>query len=341
MPLTDLLDELLRAAGPSGYEDAVTAIVRREAAALGAEVETDVLGSTVVRIRGTEGGRLLALFAHIDQVSFAVRDAGDDGLLTVAKLANWSAEAAARQRVRVLTARGELAGVVTRVGAGDLGWDDLRLDVGAVDRAGALALVEPGDPVVLEGPPVELAAGRVASASLDDRAGLYASFEALRRLAASPPAWDIALVASTQEETGTHGGAAAVAARLRPDAALVVDVTYAGDAPGGEKPWGDVKLGGGPAVFRGPVVSPLVVAGLLSAAAEADIAVSVEAGQSTWSDADDVFVVGGGVPTGMICIPLRYMHTAGEVAQLSDIDATSRLIEAYARSLSPDASFLR
>jgi putative aminopeptidase FrvX len=270
-----------------------------------------------------------------------VRDAGENGLLTVAKLANWSAEAASRQRVRVLTGRGEIAGVMTRVGTGDVGWDDLRLDVGAAGHDEALALVQPGDPVVLDGPPVELAGGRVASASLDDRAGLYAAFEALRRLAESPPAWDVALVASTQEETGTHGGAAAAARRLRPDAALVIEVTYAGDAPGGAEPWGDVKLGAGPVVFRGPVVSPLVVDGLLGAAAGAGIEVSVEAGQSTWSDADDVFAVGDGVPTGLLSIPLRYMHTAGEVAQLSDIEATSRLIEAYARALTSATSFVR
>jgi len=101
------------------------------------------------------------------------------------------------------------------------------------------------------------------------------------------------------------------------------------------------KLGGGPTVFRGPVVSPIVGEGLLAVAAEAGIEVAIESGQTTASDGDDIFTTGAGVACGIVCIPLRYMHTAGEIAQLSDVEAASGLIEAYVRSLDLDASFLR
>ena len=150
----------------------------------------------------------------------------------------------------------------------------------------------------------------------------------------------MALVVSGQEETGTHGGARLAAERLAPDVAIVLEVTYAGDAPG-MAPWGDVRLGGGPTVFRGPVVSPVVGDGLLAVADEAGIAVAIESGQATHSDADDIFTTGAGVPCGIVCIPLRYMHSAGEIVQLSDVEAASRLIEAYVRSLDADTSFLR
>jgi endoglucanase len=340
MAVPPLLDELLRAHGASGHEGAVQAIVRREAAAVGAEIETDVLGSTIATVRGTTGGQTVALFAHADQIGMAVRDAGEDGLLTVARLANWPSANALGQRVRIDTRDGEVRGVVVAPRDGEPSWEALRVDIGASGREDALRIVRPGDAIVVNGPPVLLPNGRVLSAALDDRVGIFIGLEILGRIAAEKPAWDVALVVSVQEETGTHGGARLAAERLAPDVALVVEVTYAGDAPG-VAPWGDVRLGGGPTVFRGPVVSPIVGEGLLAAAAEAGIEVAIESGQATASDGDDIFTTGTGVACGIVCVPLRYMHTAGEIVQLSDVEAASRLIEAYVRSLDVDASFVR
>ena len=170
--------------------------------------------------------------------------------------------------------------------------------------------------------------------------GIFACLDVLRHIAADPPEWDVALVVSVQEETGSHAGARVAAERLAPDVAIAVDVTYAGDAPG-TAPWGDVRLGGGPTIFRGAVVSPIVGDGLLAAAATAGVEVAIESGKETWSDADDIFAAAGGIACQIVCIPLRYMHTAGEIAQLSDVTATSRLLEAYARSLTAESSFLR
>src|ERR1700752_4025582 len=107
-----LLEKLLLAPGPSGFEDAGHAVVRRQAAGFGAEVAGDVLGSTTARVSGTGAGRTLALFAHADQVGLIVRDAVPAGLLTVTKLGGWRPASAAGQRVRVLTRDGELRGVV-------------------------------------------------------------------------------------------------------------------------------------------------------------------------------------------------------------------------------------
>lgn len=331
---------MLRAPGVPGSEDAVQAIVRREARSLGAEISSDVLGSTVARIRGSGTGRLLALFAHADQIGLTVRGAGDDGLLTVARLGAWRPQDAHGQRVRIVTLAGEVRGVVVAPHDGELTWDSLRVDIGVADRDAALELVRPGDAATVVGPPEELPNGRVLSGALDDRVGVFACLQALARLAADPPEWDVAVVVSVQEETGTHGGARVVAERLSPEVAIAVDVTYAGDAPG-TAAWGDVRLGSGPTVFRGPVVSPIVGDGLLQVAAAAGIEVTVESGPTTHTDVDDVFTAGMGVACQVVGIPLRYMHTAGEVAQLSDVDATSLLLEAYARSLDADSSFLR
>jgi putative aminopeptidase FrvX len=340
MAIPPLLEELLLAHGVSGGEDAVQAIVRREAKAMGAEITTDVLGSTIARVRGSGSGRLLALFAHADQIGMVVRSVGDDGLLKVATLAHWRPQDAHGQRVRVMTSQGEVRGVVVSPHEGAVSWDVLRIDIGAADRDEALGRVRAGDGVVLVGPPEQLPNGRVLSGALDDRVGVFACLEVLRRIAADPSDWDVAVVVSAQEETGSHGGARVVAQQLAPDVAIAVDVTYAADAPG-TAPWGDVRLGGGPSVFRGAVVSPIVGDGLLAVAEAEKIEVAIESGQSTYSDADDIFAAGDGVATQIVCIPLRYMHTAGEIAQLTDVDDTARLIEAYARSLTAETSFLR
>ena len=342
MALPALLDELLRARGPSGLEDEAAAIVRREAASFGAEVEADVLGSTVARVHGTDGSRLLALFAHVDQVGVAVTHAFDDGLLGVTRLGSWEAEDAVGQRFEIVPSFGIVPATAVRVGEGELSWGQVRLDIGAGSAEEALAFVGVGDPAVLVGPPVELAGGRVASAALDNRAALFAALEALRRLAADRPEWDVALVGSTQEEGGTAGGARAAADRLRPDAAVVVEATYATHAAGHDVvSWGSHDVGDGPAVFRGTVISPVVAGGLIEVAVAEGIPHCIETGHETSSDADEVFAAAGGIPTGMVSIPVRAMHSANEIADLADVEATAQLLEAYARSLGSDASFVR
>ena len=213
MAIPKLLAELLLAPGASGYEGPVQAIVRREAEAIGAEISTDVLGTTIATVKGTTGGRTLALFAHADQVAMSVRDAGSDGLLTVAQLAAWNPGGAHRQRVRITTATGEVRGVVVAPQEGELSWEVMRVDIGAIDRGQALELVRPGDPVVLDGPPEALPNEGVLSGALDDRIGIYAGLDVLRRVAADPPEWDIALVVTVQEENN-HGGARVTAQRL-------------------------------------------------------------------------------------------------------------------------------
>lgn len=342
MAIPALLDELLRAAGPPGSETAVTAIVRREASALGLVAEADVLGSTVARVRGSAGKRVLALVAHVDQVGVGITRIDDDGLVRVGALGVWSAAEAIGRRFRVLGPAGEVPAVAVRVGTeGEPAWSDVRLDLGTGDAAATGALVRPGDPAVVDGPPVELAGGRLVSAALDDRLGVYVALETLRRLVAEPAAWDVALVASVQEEGAARGGAHAAVTRLRPDVVVVVECTYASDAPSGPAPWGEAPLGGGPAVFRGPIVHPAVAEGLLEAARARGRPASVETGIETWSDADEVFAAAGGIPTGLLSLPVRQMHTASEIAQLSDVDAAVDVLEAYARSLAGDTSFVR
>ena len=180
------------------------------------------------------------------------------------------------------------------------------------------------------------------SKSLDNRVGVYAAVETARRLAATPAAWDVVLVVTVLEEGALRGGAAVAARAVTADAAVVFEVTYAADVAGGDPgEWGNTRLGAGPTIFRGPTIHPAVAAGLRTAASAAGIAYTLEAGDHTLSDAEAVQEALAGVPVGVVSVPLRYMHTPNEIVQLSDVEAASQLAEAYARSLAPDASFLR
>ena len=149
------------------------------------------------------------------------------------------------------------------------------------------------------------------------------------------------MVGAAQEELGAQGAQAAVHA-LRPDVAIALDVTYATDVPGDDAATGGHHvLGGGPAIFRGPAVNPRVFELLLEAAKEEGIDHTVEAGMKTYTDADVTFASRDGVPTGLVSIPLRNMHSPIEIVQLSDLEACVRLLVAFAARVRPGDSYSR
>jgi len=337
-----LLDALLRAHGPTGHEQLAYDVVREAVGDL-AEVESDTVGSLIARRRGTGEGLHLALYAHLDVVGLAVAHIGEDGLLSVHTLGVWRANVAYGQRVEIATARGRVTGVIARrtKDAEKVEWDQLYLDIGARDADEARSLVAPGDPIVVVAPPVELANGRVASRSLDDRAGLYVALEALKRLAADGVGLDLSIVAAAHEELGASGAGPATHA-LEPDLALVLDVTYASDVPSGDpNESGRHVLGGGPAIFRGPAVNPHVFELLVRAAEAEGIPYSVETGMRTHSDADDTYLSREGVATGLVSLPLRHMHSPIETVELADLDNCIRLVVAFARLLEPGLNLAR
>jgi putative aminopeptidase FrvX len=305
-------------------------------------VEADVHGNTVVRVAGATGERTLGVFAHADEIGVIVTHVEEGGLVCIAPLGTWKAGDAVGRRVVLLGRTGRVPGVVVHGGEGKPSWAAVRVDVGAPDGDVARSRIEPGDPGVLAGDPVQLEGGRVMSKALDNRVGVYVALEAGRRLAADPPSWSVALVVNVLEEGDVRGGSIVAARRVAPDAALVLDVTYAADAPGAEPgAWGDSSLGGGPTVFRGPTTHPVVVAGLRTSADAASIPVVIEAGRETWSDAEPVQEALVGVPVGLVSVPLRYMHSPHEIVQLSDVEHAIDLVVAYARSLDAEVSFSR
>src|SRR5215213_3450084 len=336
MAVPELLDRLLRAHGPSGHEQLAFDVVGDAVAGV-AEVETDSVGNLVAR--RSVAGPLVALFAHLDVVGAAVAHIGDDGLVSVHQLGSWRANVAYGQRVAIRTASGPVAGVIARRVKDNekVEWGQLYVDVGAKDGEDARSLVAPGDPIVVDAAPLELANDRLASRNLDNRAGVYVALEVLRRAEGA----NVAVVAAAQEELGAYGAQAAVHA-LRPEVAIAIDVTYATDVPADEPATGGHHvLGGGAAIFRGPTVNPRVFELLVEAARAEDVEHTIETGMKTYTDADVTFAAGNGIPTGVVSIPLRNMHSPVEIVELADLESCIRLLTAFVSRLQPGETYAR
>lgn len=359
--LPDTLRELLQARGPSGYETAPTAAWCDAAKRFGAETQIDVVGtpSALVAPRAGSAGtqdadvRRLVVMGHIDEIGLIVTHIDDEGYLWFREVGGWDAQILVGQRIVLSTRDGDVAGVIGKKPIHLLRDEerkkvaetrDLHIDIGAKDGEQARSMVRIGDVAVIDSGPLELPNARIASRALDNRLGSFVALEAARLVAEAGGAdtWEVVAVAAAQEET-TFGGSRTSAFSLKPDAAIVVDVTHATDAPGIDvKEAGKHELGSGPVVSRGSTLNPRLFE-LLHDSGEAEkIPFTVEAvGRNTGTDADAVHLSRGGVPTGLVSIPLRYMHSPVELVQLDDVHAAARLIAAAALRLDGEISFAR
>lgn len=351
MAIPEVLTKLLSAPGPSGYETAPAA-VWREAAGKFAEVTSDTLGSSVARVKATGSGPLLAVVGHIDEIGLIVTHIDDDGFLYFNEVGGWDPQILVGQRVELLTQDGPVPGLIGKKPIHLLKGEerkkvaelkDLHIDIGAKDGDQARELVRIGDVAVIAGQPLELPNGRIASRALDNRLGSYVAYEAARLVAdAGGAPGEVAAVAAVQEEI-TFAGSRTTAFSLQPDVALVIDVTFSTDAPGIEtKELGKHEFGSGPVISRGSTLNPSVFELLYETAKAENIPFTVQAsGRYTGTDADAIHFSREGVPSGVVSIPLRYMHSPVECVQLDDVEATARLVAAFAQRLPQDHSFER
>ena len=352
MTIPPVLQTLLTAHGPSGYESDPAAAWRQAAGAYSDDVRSDVMGSSVALVPGTADGPSLALVGHIDEIGLIVTHIEENGFLRFTGVGGWDPQVLVGQRVVLATADGPVPGVVGKKPIHLLDADarkkvpemkEMHIDIGAVDGDAAAKLVRVGDTAVIAGEPVELEGGRVASRSMDNRIGSYVSYEAARLVAEQGGApGDLFAVAGVQEETGLNG-ARTTAYSLRPDLAVAIDVTHATDAPGiSESELGKHPFGSGPVIERGTNIHPRVSEMLIEAAEAEKIPYTLSASaRSTGTDADAIHVSRGGVPTGLVSVPLRYMHSPVEVVQVDDIENTAKLLAAFAMRIPADATFER
>jgi endoglucanase len=350
-----VLLDLLAARGPSGYETAPAA-VWRDAAKGFAEVSTDVVGTPLALVApkhdARSPARRLLVMGHIDEIGLIVTHIDDQGYLWFGSVGGWDAQILVGQRVALDTRQGPVTGVVGKKPIHLLREEDrkkvaeirdLHIDIGAKDGADARERVRIGDVAVIDADPVELPNGRLVSRALDNRLGSFVALEVARLVAkAGGSEWELAAVAVAQEEI-TFGGSRTSAFSLEPDAAIVVDVTHATDAPGVEvKEIGKHELGSGPVISRGSTLHPGLFELLHETAEREQIPFTVEASaRATGTDADAVHISRAGVPTGLVSIPIRYMHSPVELVQLDDVHACARLIAAAALRLEGETTFSR
>jgi endoglucanase len=220
---------------------------------------------------------------------------------------------------------------------------DLHIVIGALSGEDARSRVRIGDVAVISGEPAELPGNRFISRSMDNRLGCFVALEAARLVAEAGGApGDVYAVAVAQEEI-TFGGSRTTAYSLRPDVAIAVDVTFATDQPGiSEQELGKHRFGSGAVITRGSTLDPTVFE-LLHETAEAEgIPFTVDASaRGTGTDADALHISRGGIPSSVISVPLRYMHSPVEMVQLSDVEAAAKLIAAFAQRLPADVDFRR
>jgi len=336
-PRRAFLDDLLATDTPSGFEGPGQRRWVEYVEGFADEVRTDAYGNAVAVLEGGEPS--IALGGHGDEIGFLVRDVDDDGMLRLVPVGGADRTVSKGQHVLVHAADGPIRGVVgqaaihlrdpTKDELEDI--DRLHVDIGADDAADAEALVERGDPITFVQHVAELQHDRLTARGLDNRIGIWAAAEGLRRAAEQDPVATVYAVSTVQEEVGLQG-AKMVGFDLAPDLYVAIDVTHATDAPG--TPPGatsGITLGGGPVIARGGANHPAAVQAAREVAAAAGIDVQLEAtGTRTGTDADAVFTARGAIPSLNVGVPNRYMHTPVEVLDLGDLDATADLVAGLA-----------
>jgi endoglucanase len=300
-----------------------------------------------------KGAPRLMLAGHIDEIGLQITHIDDDGFLFFAGIGGWDSQVLVGQRVVLTGSKGPVRGVIGKKAVHVMKADerdkvskivDLWIDIGATTKAEALERVRVGDAGVLAAEVQEFPKGRIVSRSIDNRIGAYVVAEALRLLAKDKPKHaGVHAVATTREEIAWSGGGARTSAvDINPDVALVVDVTHATDYPGAEKKLsGDHRVGGGPVLSRGSSVSPVVFDLLVECAEQEKIPYTMQAAPSdTGTDADAIYNSLRGIPTGLVSVPNRYMHSPNEMVALEDLERAARLLAAFARRLSPQTDFI-
>jgi endoglucanase len=347
---TAFLKKLLDSPGPSGFESAPARVWREEAKGF-ASVRPDSMGNSLATVNEQGGGPTIMLAGHIDEIGVIITYIDDDGFVYIGPIGGWDPQVLVAQRIRFLGRHGDVIGVVgkkpihlmkpeEREKASKL--SDLWVDVGAASRKEAEERLSVGDAGVIDSRTMEFPNGRLVSRSIDDRIGAFVVLEALRRYAERPGTAAVVAAATTQEEIAYHGGGAMVCAQcVNPRMAIVVDVTFATDHPASDKKEvGDHKLGGGPVLTRGSIISPVVFNLLRDTAEAKQIPFSVHAaGRDTSTDADAIHIAREGIATALVSIPNRYMHSPNEMVSLEDLDRAAELIAEACRRVTNDTDF--
>jgi endoglucanase len=348
----EFLHRLLESRSPTGFEmpgqNVWAGWIRRHAAS----VECDAYGSTWATLPG-KSSRVVMLEAHADEIGFMIKHIDERGFLRLDRVGGSDVAIARGRRLDILGDKGPVPGIIGNTAIhlrrDDHGTEkapavhDLWVDVGASNAAEVAKLgIRVGHPAVYQDGPLELAHKRLVGRALDNRLGGYIIAQVLKRIAGGKhkPAFTLVCLNAIQEEIGGHGAMMA-AYRLRPDLCLCLDVTHATDTPGIDAAkHGSVKLGGGPSLTHGTANHPRVVQRLIEVAKDGEIPIQHEASSRfTGTDTDKIFHSRQGIPSALVSLPLRCMHSTVETAHLDDIAHTIELLARFVLALDEKDDF--
>ena len=317
-----LLKILTQAAGPSGNEERIRDVIINEVKPYADDIVTDPLGNLIVHKKGP--GKKLMLDAHMDEIGIIVTYIEDNGLLRFSNLGGLMLNTIISQRVRFFN--GVCGSVYKEMnGESALSLSEMYIDIGAETKEEAEKMISVGDVAVFEGA-FEEKGNRIVSKALDDRAGCYVLIEALKQV--KEPKNDLYFVFSVAEELGLRGAKTAPY-NIFPDFAVAVDVTRTGDLPGKTKM--AVILGEGACIKvkdSSVLCHPYMKNKLKDLAEKQNIPYQMEVLESGGTDTGAIQHAVGGVPSGCISLPTRYIHTPSEMIDKRDLDAAVALMSA-------------
>ncbi len=346
------LFNLLDTPSPTGFEMPGQNLWATHLKGVASSVECDAYGSTWATLSG-KSKKIVMLEAHADEIGYIIKHIDDKGFLRIDRVGGSDAATARGRRVHILGDKGTISGIIGNT-AIHLRRDSLSsekapavhnlwVDVGASSAKEVAAMgLRVGHPLVNQDGPAELAHRRLISRALDNRIGSYIIAQVLKRIAASgkTPATTLVCLNAVQEEIGGHGALMATY-RIRPEMCICLDVTHATDTPGIDPAkFGLVKLGHGPSLTHGTCNHPNIVERLINLAEKNKIPIQHESSSRfSGTDTDKIFTSREGVPSALVSLPLRCMHSVVETAHLDDIEASIELLQSFVLSVQDTENF--
>ncbi len=327
------LENILSEVSVSGCEEPVQEVVKAYMGNYADEIREDEIGD-VVCVLNPESERRIMLSAHADEIGAVISHVKEDGRIQVVNRGGIISFTYPGQQIKICGKEGTVYGVVEATRetfvSKELKAKDFLVDIGARTREEAYEKISLGDAVVLDTHIRKMMNGRLTARALDDRLGVFIIMEALRRAKEKGCKAGVYAASTVGEET-TKNGAYWCSSRIKPDLAVIVDVTYCTDYGAKETAEaGEVMLGGGPVLCNSPTVSKKLNDQMEGCAKALQLPVQREAaGGFTCTDGDKIHFSGEGVPLVLVSIPLRYMHTPAEVADRKDVEGCIELIAEF------------
>ena len=333
------IKNLVNTPSPSGHEEPVQKVWRDEVSKFCPDIKKDVHGSLIAVLNSGQEKSIM-IVGHSDEIGLIINYINPEGFIYVRPVGGVDASILASHRARIITKKGMVSAAISRTSIHLLQSSqrdkkaelhDIWLDIGAKNKKDAEKYVSIGDPVIFGGDYEEMTNSTAMARCWDNRVGIYIVAEVLRNLSkARGLKKTVYGVSSVQEETGVWAAGMA-AYNMKPTAAIAIDVMPSTDQPEVSKEkFGETKLGKGPVITKGVRTNNAITTEMIAVASRKKIPfqVDVDFGH-TWTDADPISQIRGGIPIGVLSIPTRYLHSSVETLNLRDVDQSVEILTQY------------